>query len=303
MRADADLRRPPGWSGRRRSCVPSACRRSGRTHLCDQMSPELPVCSPPPPACTTMNASTKPLPSLSYGSKSTFGSAATAASRAMMWARGVPLGLPMPKLPLAYQASVCGSRYGPDHLAGDVDQAVGDLAGSTPSRCRSAATPVEKNRSSKCVAGRRHRLVGEVDEHDDHAHGAAQRRPLGGRAADRARGACRAGTRPAGRSRRRRSRARAAGRASPTRSIGTTPFARPRNLPYSVSSFSRSSGLGATKHGSSALYGWIGTHMGDLPRVARGLCVRPSTTLPGLHCPNVQSAQGPLTTAYRPGHR
>ena len=72
-----------------------------------------------------MNASTKPLPSLSYGAKSTSAFASVAASRAIVLAFGS--GLSVPDLPPAYSASVRGSRYGPTTSPVERQQSVRDL--------------------------------------------------------------------------------------------------------------------------------------------------------------------------------
>ena len=57
-----------------------------------------------------MNASTKPLPSLSYGPKFTCGSAATTASRAIVRAFGPSAGCRCRRPRSAYRAMVCGMR-------------------------------------------------------------------------------------------------------------------------------------------------------------------------------------------------
>jgi alkylation response protein AidB-like acyl-CoA dehydrogenase len=84
--------------------------------------------------------------------KLTVGSAATAASRAMIFARGVPLGRPMPKLLLAYQALVCGSWKGPaTSPTMSTRPPVTSLKYSLTLPL--GRTPVEKNSSWKCDAG------------------------------------------------------------------------------------------------------------------------------------------------------
>ena len=125
-----------------------------------------------------MNASMKPLASLSNGAKLTVGSAATALSLAITLARGVPVGRPMPKLLLAYQASVCGSRNGPT-------TSPARLTRPPVTSVKYSLTlplgrpPVEKNEVLEPLLGvPGDRLVGEVDQDDDHVDAAAQRRPL-----------------------------------------------------------------------------------------------------------------------------
>ena len=67
-----------------------------------------------------MNASTNPLPSLSYGVKSTAALAALAASSASCGERNAVPFRPIPDPLFAYHASVCGIRYGPTTVPASV---------------------------------------------------------------------------------------------------------------------------------------------------------------------------------------
>ena len=75
-----------------------------------------------------------------------------------------------------------------DDIALDVDQPVGDLLIIVANAFFGAAGG--KEQVAEMLLGRRHRLVAEIDEHDDDPQGATQRRAIGaGRADDAGRGA------------------------------------------------------------------------------------------------------------------
>jgi hypothetical protein len=70
-----------------------------------------------------------------------------------------------------------------DHLAGDLDQPVGDLAVILLDAAVGQHAGGEEQ-VADVVGGGGHRLVGEVDQHRDDADRASQWRPLGGGVAD-----------------------------------------------------------------------------------------------------------------------
>ena len=183
MRADADLGvlgdrqvgedlRAVGVLRRRAaSTCATRCRRCCR-------SPRRPL-----PAWTTMKASTKPLPSLSYGPKLTVGLAATTASWARSRARCRPGRASDPEVAVGVPGEGLGHPERTDDVAVEVDEAVRDLGEVLPD----AAVGQHAGREEQVlevVLGGRHVRVAEVDQDDDDAHGAAEWRPIGGGAAD-----------------------------------------------------------------------------------------------------------------------
>ena len=129
------------------------------------------------PACTTMNASTKPLPSLSYGAKLTVGSAATAASRASWGAAARAAGRADAEVVVGVPGQGLGHPERTDDVADDVDQAVGDL-GVVLLHAAVGQDAGREEEVLEVAGGGRHRVVGEPDQHDDDPDAAAQWRTV-----------------------------------------------------------------------------------------------------------------------------
>ena len=226
---------------RRRCCTPRPA-----STCATRCRPRLPVCSAPLPGVHDDEGVDEAVAVVVVGAEVDAASEAAAASRASS-------GRPEGGAVLADAGAVVGvvgerlrHPVGTDDVAVEVDQTVGDL-GVVLRTLPCGSTPVEKKRSWKCCFVRGHLLVGEVDEHDGHPDGAAQRssiqrcrrgwRPWGCRAGKDSGGMITPSLKP-----------RWVGSGSRPNTGAATPLLRLSVRDRSLSHFSLSSGLGPMAH-------------------------------------------------------